>query len=376
MSRNIPLVDLTAQYEALREELLARWDAVLKKMHLFLGPTVQQFEKDFASYLGVPHVVGVGSGTEALDLALKALEIGPQDEVITTPFTFFATVESILHVGARPVFVDIDPHTYQIDPQGVEAAITERTRALLPVHLFGHPAPMHHLLPLAHTHELLVVEDAAQAHGARIQWEGGWKRVGSLGDAAAFSFYYTKNLGAFGEGGAVSTPYDGVAQRLRLLRVHGQIDKYTHTLVGTNSRLDELQAVVLHLKLARLDAWNARRRDLAHRYTEALQDLPDVQCPVEEPWAYHVYHLYVIRVPASHRDRLVEHLRRQGIGVGIHYPIPVHLQPAMEMFGYQEGAFPVAEKVAKEILTLPMHPFLKDEEVDQVVASIVQYFRG
>jgi len=373
--RAIPLVDLKAQYLDIREDLLRVWDDTLHRMHLFLGPQVQQFERDFARYLGVRHVLGVGSGTEALDLALQALGVGPGDEVITTPFTFFATVEAILHVGARPVFVDIDPDTYTMDPDAVEAALTPRTRALLPVHLFGHPAPMHRLLPLARRHHLLVLEDAAQAHGARILIDNAWKPVGSLGDAAAFSFYYTKNLGAFGEGGAVATSRDEVAEKLRLLRVHGQTDKYTHTLIGTNSRLDELQAAVLNLKLPKLDRWNERRRALAARYTEALQDL-DVITPVETPWAYHVYHLYVIRVPANHRDALREHLMARGIGVGIHYPIPAHLQPALEGYGYREGAFPLCERISREVLTLPMHPFLTDEEVDSITETIREYFTG
>lgn len=374
-TRTIPLVDLRAQYLDIREELLQAWDGVLHDMHLFLGPQVQRFERDFAEYLGVRHVLGVGSGTEALDLALQALGVGPGDEVITTPFTFFATVEAILHVGATPVFVDIDPNTYTMDPHAVEAAMTPRTRALLPVHLFGHPAPMHELLPLARRHDLLVLEDAAQAHGARIQMEGEWRAVGSLGDAAAFSFYYTKNLGAFGEGGAVATSRDDVAERLRLLRVHGQTDKYTHALVGTNSRLDELQAVVLNLKLPKLDAWNERRRELARRYTESLQDL-EVITPVEAPWAYHVYHLYVIRVPADVRDALREHLMSRGIGVGIHYPIPAHLQPALRDLGYRQGAFPVCEQMAGEVLTLPMHPFLTDEDVDVITEAILAFFTG
>ncbi len=373
--RAIPLVDLKAQYLDIREELLETWDQTLHRMHLFLGPQVQRFEREFARYLGVRHVLGVGSGTEALDLALLALGVGPGDEVITTPFTFFATVEAILHVGARPVFVDINPETYAMDPDAVEAAISSRTRALLPVHLFGHPAPMHRLLPLARRHDLLILEDAAQAHGARIHLNGTWKPVGSLGDAAAFSFYYTKNLGAFGEGGAVATSRDDVAEKLRLLRVHGQTDKYTHTLIGTNSRLDELQAAVLNLKLPKLDLWNDRRRRLAARYTEALRDL-EVITPVEAPWAHHVYHLYVIRVPADHRDALREHLMARGIGVGIHYPIPAHLQPALGNLGYREGAFPVCEQVAREVLTLPMHPFLTEDDVDFITGTIRTYFTG
>ncbi len=373
--RAIPLVDLKAQYLDIREELLETWDQILHRMHLFLGPQVQRFEREFARYLGVRHVLGVGSGTEALDLALLALGVGPGDEVITTPFTFFATVEAILHVGARPVFVDINPETYAMDPDAVEAAISSRTRALLPVHLFGHPAPMHRLLPLARRHDLLILEDAAQAHGARIHLNGTWKPVGSLGDAAAFSFYYTKNLGAFGEGGAVATSRDDVAEKLRLLRVHGQTDKYTHTLIGTNSRLDELQAAVLNLKLPKLDLWNDRRRRLAARYTEALRDL-EVITPVEAPWAHHVYHLYVIRVPADHREALREHLMARGIGVGIHYPIPAHLQPALGNLGYREGAFPVCEQVAREVLTLPMHPFLTEDDVDFITGTIRTYFTG
>ncbi len=373
-STTIPLVDLRAQYKAIEKELLPRWRDILERMHLFLGPNVQAFEQEFADYLGVPHHLGVGSGTEALILALQALGVEPGDEIITVSFTFFATVEAIWHVGARPVLVDVDPETFTMDPAAVEAALSPRTRGILPVHLFGHPVDMTPLRKLAERHGLWILEDAAQAHGARYRdTDGNWVHVGALGDAAAFSFYYTKNLGAFGEAGGIATSRDDVAQAVRLLRVHGQTDKYTHARMGTNSRLDELQAAVLRLKLPHLEAWNARRRALAARYTEGFADLP-VQTPVEKPWAYHVYHLYVIRVPAEHRDALREHLHVQGVATGVHYPIPAHLQPAMASYGYREGQLPVTERLAREVITLPMHPFLRDEDVDHIVEAVRAYF--
>ena len=370
----IPLVDLRAQYRAIEKDLLGHWQEILNRMHLFLGPNVQAFEKEFAAYLGVRHHLGVGSGTEALILALQALGVEPGDEVITVSFTFFATIEAIWHVGARPVLVDIDPETYTMDVDAVESALSSRTRGIIPVHLFGHPVDMAPLQRLAARHDLWILEDAAQAHGARYRDpEGSWKMVGALGDAAAFSFYYTKNLGAFGEAGGISTSRDDVAETVRLLRVHGQTDKYTHARMGTNSRLDELQAAVLRLKLPHLNAWNERRRVLAARYTEGFRGLP-IHTPVERDWAHHVYHLYVIRVPAEHRDALREYLHTRGIATGVHYPIPSHLQPAMAPLGYREGQLPVTEQVAREVITLPMHPFLKDEEVDRVVEAVRAYF--
>ena len=356
---NVPLVDLKAQYKSIKDQVMPELEKVLEGMSLFLGPNVQEFQKNFGAYLGVNHVMGVGSGTEALELALRAAGVGPGDEVITVSYTFFATVEAICSVGARPVFVDIDPGTFLMSVNRIEEAITSRTRAIIPVHLYGQMADMDAITGIAGKHGLTVIEDSAQAHGA----EQRGKKAGAIGDMGCFSFYCSKNLGAYGEGGAVVTGSDELARRLELLRNHGQATKYEHVLIGFNSRIDELQAAILRIKLPLLDRWNAMRREWANRYTELLAGTA-VTCPQLAEGNTHVFHLYVVQVPE--RDRLFQQLRDAGVGCGVHYKIPCHLQPPMIELGYGEGDFPVTEAACEGILSLPIYPELSEDQVRYV----------
>ena len=362
----IPLVDLKAAYGRLQAEIDAAVARVLAGGWYILGPEVSAFESEFAAYLGVEHAVGVASGTDAVLLALRALGIGPGDEVITVAHTAVATVTAIELAGATPRLVDINPTTYTLDPAQLAAAIRPRTRAIVPVHLYGAPADMDAVLAVARAHALPVVEDCAQAHGARYRGQ----MVGTLGDAAAFSFYPTKNLGALGDGGAVATNRPEVAERLRLLRQYGWRERYVSDVAGTNSRLDELQAAILRVRLRHLDAENAVRRWLAARYDAALAGLP-IARPAARPDDGPVYHLYLIS--AATRDALAEHLRARGIGTGVHYPVPVHRQPAYAHLGYGPGSLPATEAAAAEVLSLPMYPDLTEESVDAVVAAIKEY---
>jgi len=362
----IPLVDLRKQYAPLRDDILGRIAEILDGMHLFLGPNVQALEQEFAAFCGVPHAIGVSDGTTALQLALMACGVGAGDEVITVSHTFVATAEAIILVGATPVFVDIDPQTYTIDVRQVGERITERTKAIIPVHLYGQTADMDPLLTLAREHRLWVIEDACQAHGARYKGQ----RAGALGDAAAFSFYYSKNLGAYGEGGMVTTTVDEIAERVRMLRDHGSKQRYHHDLVGMNGRLDEIQAAVLRAKLQHLDAWNAARRRHAQLYGELLAHSPVVP-PAEASYAESVYHLYVIRV--EDRDGLRPYLHGKGVATGIHYPIPIHLQPAYRDLGYEKGSFPVTEEYAEQILSLPMYAELTPSQVEYI-AQVIRDF--
>lgn len=374
----IQLVDLQRQYETLRDELLPAMDDVLKGMHLNLGPNVQAFEKEFAAFCGAAEGIGVGSGTDALYLALRACEIGPGDEVITVANTFIATVEAIAMAGAHPVFVDVDPLTQTMDVAQVEAAITPRTRALLPVHLFGQAADMGALRDLvaaqrAFGRNLWLIEDASQAHGAT---DGG-KGVGALGDIAAFSLYYSKNLGAYGEAGIVTTNNPELADRVRMLRDHGSRERYYHDLIGMNSRLDELQAVVVRTKLRRLEEWNKLRRAHAAAYDARLADLVAdglIEIPYErpDPLHRHVYYTYVVQVAAEAREMLREALSTYGIATGIHYPLPLHLQQACSVIGcgLPPGSLPVTERLADRILSLPMFPELRDDEIARVCDAI------
>jgi len=364
----VPVCDLRAGYLPIREQVLDAIDACLDSMQLFLGPNVQGFEREWATYCEVSQCVGLADGTDALLLLLKAAGIGPGDEVITTPFTFFATVEAIAHLGARPVFVDIDPGTYCIDPSLIEAAVTARTRAILPVHLYGHPAEMDTICAIAERHGLMVFEDAAQAHGALYRG----RRVGSLGDGASFSFYFTKNLGAFGEAGAATTHRDDIAQGLRELRNHGEVSKYAHRTAGFNSRLDEIQAAILRIRLQTLDECNDRRRAIAARYDVALEDTGLV-LPKEADSTRHVYHLYVVR--SQRRDALAEHLSAHEIGFSLHYRRPCHLQEAVQAMGFPIPRLPVAESMANEIIALPMYPQLTEEQQECVV-NVVRDFEG
>lgn len=366
MNTPIPLVDLRAQYEPLREEIHAAWDDILGSMRLFLGPNVQAFEKEFAEYCGVAHAIGVSDGTQALQIALRAAGIGQGDEVITVSHSFIATAEAIVLAGATPVLVDIDERTYTMDSNLIEAAITPRTRAILPVHLYGQCADMDAILEIAHLHKLIVIEDACQAHGA--EYNG--RKAGSMGDLGAFSFYFSKNLGAYGEGGMVTTNNPDFAQRVRMIRDHGSEKRYYHELLGWNARLDELQAAVLRIKLRHLDKWNAQRITHAALYRELLQAAP-VTLPEVAPLNKHVYHLFVIR--SRQREALRQHLNEQGIGNGIHYPVPIHLQKAFSGFGSGPGSLPVTEKIVGEILSLPMYAELAEEQISLVASTILEF---
>lgn len=365
-SREIPLVDLKRQHSAIREAVRWEFDSILSTMRLFLGPNVEAFEREFSAYLHAEFGLGVSDGTTALHLALRACGIGPGDEVITVSHTFFATAEAIVLAGATPVFVDIDPVTHTIDVEAAESAVTNRTRAVVPVHLYGRMADMTSVMDFARSHGLSVIEDACQAHGARRDG----RAAGTIGDVGCFSFYYSKNLGAYGEGGGVVTSNPVLAERLKMLRDHGSLKRYHHEAIGLNGRLDELQAAVLRLKLPRLDAGNNRRRAHATRYCKRLAGLPlGTPEPAEDD---HVYHLFVIQTPF--RDDLKAHLEEQGIGTGIHYPIPCHLQPACRSLGYKPGSLPVTEALVGEILSLPMFPELEADEVDRVCDVVEEYF--
>jgi dTDP-4-amino-4,6-dideoxygalactose transaminase len=369
----VPLLDLRAQYESLRAETRAAVDRVLESQGFVLGADVRALEEEIAAYTGARHAVGCASGSDALLLALMALDVKAGDEIITTPYSFFATAGSIARLGARPVFVDIEPRTYNIDIDRIEAAITERTRALLPVHLYGQCAEMDALASVASRHHLPVIEDAAQAIGAEDASRG----AGSLGQIGCFSFYPTKNLGGAGDGGMLSTNDDAIAARLRSLRVHGEASKYHHKEIGFNSRLDTLQAAVLRVKLPRLDAWSDARARNAARYRELFTDaglLEEIGLPFEREGARHIYNQYVVRVGAGRRDALIEHLKRAGVGTEVYYPVPLHLQECFRYLGYQEGDFPEAERAARETLALPVYPELTEEQQHYVVETIRDFF--
>ncbi|MGC8836830.1 MAG: DegT/DnrJ/EryC1/StrS family aminotransferase [Anaerolineae bacterium] len=365
MADSIPLVDLKAQYLRIKDEIDAAIQRCIDGANFILGPEVAAFEEEFAAFCGVRHVVGVDSGTAALHLALRILGVGPGDEVVTTTYTFIATAEAVSLVGARPVFVDVDPRTYNMDPAKLEAAITPRTRAVIAVHLAGQPADMDPILEIARRHGLPVIEDAAQAHGAAYKG----RPVGTFGDLACFSFYPGKNLGCYGDGGALATDRDDYADQARLLRDHGRRSKYEHLVIGYGYRLDALQAAILRAKLPHLHAWNEERRAHAADYARLLRPL-GVGLPQELPGARSVYHLYMVRVPA--RDRVFAYMRERGIGVGIHYPIPLHLQPVYRDLGYREGDFPEAERAAREVLSLPMYPELTQAQMERVVAVLAE----
>lgn len=363
---NVPLVDLKIQYAPLKDEILSGISKVFDGMWLFLGENVQTFEKDFASFCGVEHGIGVSEGTTALHLLLRAMDIGPGDEVITVSHTFIATAEAIMLAGARPVFVDIDPETCLMDVSQIESKITPNTRAILPVHLYGQTVDMDPLMEIAKKHNLFVIEDACQAHGA--EYKG--RKAGSIGDGGAFSFYFSKNLGAYGEGGFVTTKNPNIADKVRKLRDHGSGIRYHHDMIGFNARLDEIQAVVLRAKLPHLAEWNSLRQKHADKYNELLQDLP-LKTPTVLTHNKHVYHLYVIKV--ANRDELQAYLKEQDIFTGIHYPVPIHLQKAVTDLGYKEGSLPVTEQVTSEILSLPMYAELTDDQIEYVVTKISEF---
>ena len=363
---NVPYFDLPAQIRALRPELDAAIARTLDQCSFCLGPDVAAFEKDFAAFLGAPHCLGCNSGTSALHLAMRLLNIGPGDEVITTPYTFVATSWAISYVGARPVYVDVDEATMNLDPRLIERALTPRTKAVLPVHLYGHPFDLDPILALCRRRGLPLVEDAAQAHGARYRG----RPVGTFGELAIFSFYPGKNLGALGEGGALVTGRDDFAARARALRDHGSTKRYYHDEVGYNYRMEGIQGATLGVKLRHLAAWNQRRRAIAHRYHELLAGTP-LRLPREAAGAESVYHLYVVRHPA--RDALREHLAARGVGTALHYPVPIHLQKCYAAFGHRPGDFPVAERAARECLSLPVYPELTDAQVEHVAAAIREF---
>jgi dTDP-4-amino-4,6-dideoxygalactose transaminase len=355
----IPLVDLKAQYRDLKLEIDAAIGHVLENAQFALGPAVEAFERDFSSYCDTTETVGVNSGTSALHLALLAVGVRPNDEVITVPFTFVATVAAIEYVGARPVFVDIDPEYHTMDPAALERAITPRTRAVLPVHLFGQLANMDPIVEIARRHGLAVIEDACQAHGALDKG----RRAGSIGDIGCFSFYPGKNLGAYGEGGAAVTNRASYAEQMRLQRSWGEKVRYEHSIRGFNYRMDGIQGAVLGVKLRHLERWTDARRKLAANYGRLLSGT-GVRTPAERPGARHVYHLYAVRL--RRRDAWRAHLLQQGIQTGMHYPIPVHLQPAYRDLGYTAGDFPVAETAAGEVLSLPLFPEMTEAQQEEV----------
>lgn len=363
MVEPIPLVDLKAQYQTIRPAIDGAIQRVLDNTSFIMGPEVSAFEHSFAAFCGARLCVGVGSGTAALELALRALGVGPGAEVITVAHTFIATAEAISAVGARPVFVDIDPRTYTMDAECFAAAITPATRAVIPVHIYGQPADMDAIGAEARRHGIFVIEDAAQAHGAT--WHG--RHAGTLGDVACFSFYPGKNLGAYGDAGAVVTGDDALAEQVRLLRNHGRRSKYLHDQKGFGHRLDALQAAILGAKLPYLPAWTAARRRLAARYGRLLADA-ELALPAVAAGAAHAWHLYVVRTPC--RDDLLEQLRTHGIEAGVHYPVPLHRQPAYADLGYAPGDLPVTEAVAATCLSLPLYPEMTDALQDRVVAAV------
>jgi dTDP-4-amino-4,6-dideoxygalactose transaminase len=371
---SIPLVDLVAQYEALKPELDNAILGALDGMQLYLGRNNRAFEQEFARYCGARECIGVGSGTDALHIALRALGIGPGDEVVVPAHTFFATAEAVALTGATPVFADVDPVTRCLTAETAAPAVGERTRAVIAVHMHGQIAEMAGLRDLTQRRGLALIEDAAQAHGA----EYAGRRAGALADVACFSFYFSKNLGAYGEAGAITTNDAALADRVRIIRDHGSRERYRHEAIGLNGRLDEIQAAVLRVKLPYLDAWNERRRVLAGLYDEALQDTP-VEIPTTVEPSRHVYHHYAVLAP--HRDDLAAHLRDRGIGTGIHYPVPCHRQPAMVGEGAprsprQQDVLPVAEHIAAHVLSLPMYPEMTEMQVEEVAAAVREFYRA
>ncbi|MCK8516390.1 DegT/DnrJ/EryC1/StrS family aminotransferase [Methylonatrum kenyense] len=363
----IPMVDLTAQYPLIREEIERELSKVLDGAQFILGPNVQAFEQETADYLGVKHAVACASGTDALHLALRAAGIGAGDEVITSPFTFIATAEAIRYVGATPVFVDIEPDTMNLDPDLVRQAITERTRAILPVHLFGHPAEITPLQQLAYDNGLLLIEDCAQSFGATVDGV----QTGAFGIAGCHSFFPSKNLGCYGDGGLVSTNSDAIAEELKVYRNHGSRERYYHHVIGYNSRLDEMQAVILRAKLRHIDSFNAGRRRAAHAYSEALGELPGVVVPSERPGMQHVYHQYTLL--SDRRDTILAALREKQIGCAVYYPVPLHQQEVFKE-DCKGQMLSVTEDIARRCMSLPIFPELNDAQIDEVTSTVKSVF--
>ncbi|MGB9910962.1 MAG: DegT/DnrJ/EryC1/StrS family aminotransferase [Candidatus Hydrothermia bacterium] len=364
----VPIIDLVRQHKNIEEELVEAFKRVLNSGQFILGSELEAFEKQAAEYLGVKYALGVGNGTDALTIALHAIDVGPGDEVITTPFTFFATAETIAMRGAKPVFVDIEDSTLNIDVNKIEEKITAKTKAILPVHIFGQGAKIERILEISKKYHLKVIEDTAQGFGAKRNG----KYLGSFGDLGTFSFFPTKNLSCLGDGGLITTNDENLANKIKMLRVHGSSKKYYHEFLGYNSRLDALQAAFLSVKLKYIDMWNERRRQIASLYNKELS--PFVKVPYVDDGNEHIYHQYTIRT--EKRDNLMEFLNKKNINTQVHYPIPLHLQPALSFLGYKEGDLPVAERAAKEVLSLPIFPEMTDSEVEYVIESVKEFFRG
>jgi dTDP-4-amino-4,6-dideoxygalactose transaminase len=367
---NIPFLDLKAQFKQIEQDVVPAVTKAMQTGAFIGGPEVSGFEEEFAAFCDSAHCVGVGSGTDALRFALIAAGIGPGDEVITVPNTFIATTEAISQVGAQPVFVDIKADTCNMDPEKIEASITTKTRAVLPVHLYGQPVDMDAILQIADKNNLIVIEDACQAHGALYKG----KKAGSMGIAGCFSFYPGKNLGAFGEAGAVVTQDEALAKKMRMIRDHGQEKKYYHLIEGYNGRLDAIQAAVLRIKLKQLPSWNKARQTFARIYDELLEGIKGLAIPTEAEFAKSVYHLYVIHV--DQRDALQKYLSDKGVATGLHYPLPLHLQAAYKSLGYKSGAFPVAEDSASRLLSLPMFPEMTQEQIQYIADSVKAFMIG
>jgi dTDP-4-amino-4,6-dideoxygalactose transaminase len=369
---NVPLLDLVAQYRTIKDDVLAAMMAVIERQGFIMGPEVAQLEAEIARLSNARHGIACASGTDALLLPLKALDLRPGDEVITTPFTFFATAGAIHNAGGTPVFVDIDPATFNISPEAIDAAITPKTRAIIVVHVFGQMAAMEEILAIAGRHGLPVIEDGAQSIGARRKTDGTWRMSGELGWVGTLSFFPTKNLGAWGDAGLMVTQDDGLAERLRRLRVHGGNRQYFHEEVGTNSRLDSLQAAVLLAKLPHLTRWNEARQRNAARYNAAFTGHPAVCPPRHDPANDHIYHQYTLRVPQ--RDELQAHLKAKGVGHAIYYPLALHLQPCFAHLGYGPGSLPAAEAAMDSVISLPIYPELTREQQDTVIETVQSFY--
>jgi len=364
----IPFLDLNSQNKEIKREMDVAISKIIKKSDFILGEDVRLFEEEFARFCQCRYAVGLNSGTDALFLGLLSLGVGPGDEVIVPVFTFIATASAVSYTGAKPVFVDIDKDTYCLDPEKIKKAITKRTKAIIAVHLYGHPAQMASILAIAKKHHLKVIEDAAQAHGAIYDYKGLKKKVGSIGDIGCFSFYPTKNLGACGDAGAIVTNDKKTYDKLMILRDCGRVSKYEHKIIGYNARLDTIQAAILRLKLKKLESWNRMRRQKARLYSKLLSEVNGVILPKEDKKVKHVYHLYVIRV--QNRGRVCQILKAHGIPFLLHYPIPLHLQEAYRALGHKKGDFPVAEKLAGEVISLPLYPHLKETQIKFIAGTL------
>ncbi|MFB3918622.1 MAG: DegT/DnrJ/EryC1/StrS family aminotransferase [Candidatus Velamenicoccus archaeovorus] len=364
MNMHIPFIDLPGQYRQSKKVITREINKLFVRGDFILGESVKDFERSFAAYIRSPYALGVNSGTDALFLGLLGLGVGRGDEVIVPAYTYIASAFAVTYTGARPVFADIDETTFNIDPQAIEHAITKRTKVIMPVHLYGQAADMGPIRDIARKHGLRVIEDTAQAHGA--QYLG--HKVGAIGDIGAFSFYPTKNLGAFGDAGLIATSNGQLYKKLKKLRDYGRISKYVHGSVGFNSRLDSVQAVFLNAKLRHLDAWNQKRISVARMYNKYLGDIPGIRLPGEARYGKHVYHIYAIRV--KNRDRILEGLVSAGVSAAVHYPVPLHLQPVYRSLGYRRGDFPVAERVCRDVLCLPIHPHITKKQITYVAQTL------